>query len=124
MNYYPYDTHTSVALDLEAIGFWILSKILFLLTFLHVADIKPNNIMVDFEQNDDGQIKVKDVQVTDLEDTVILPPGKSICDGMCGNALWRSPESWCRARQSFPSDVFSFGIVVRSAMISIQPFAV
>ncbi|PGH30873.1 serine/threonine protein kinase [[Emmonsia] crescens] len=94
---------------------------LFIYPFLH---IKPNNIMVDYEEHADDQINIRNAQITDLEDTVILPPGQSISDGMCGNAIWRSPESWCRARQSFPSDVFSFGIVMIYVMVGEMVFLV
>ena len=50
---------------------------------------------------------IKNVQISDLEDAVIVQAG-----ALCGNAIWRSPESWCRSRQNQASDVFSFGIVV------------
>lgn len=78
-----------------------------------LTDIKANNILVDYEECADGQINVQKIQISDLEDTVILRPGKSLKGGMCGNEIWRSPESWCRARQKHSSDIFSFGIVVR-----------
>lgn len=45
-----------------------------------------------------------------------LCPWKVVEGTPCGNAIWRSPESWCRSRQNQASDVFSFGIVVRSPM--------
>lgn len=75
-------------------------------------DIKPNNILVDYDESTDGQVVVKNVQVSDLEDTVIVPPGKWLRGPLCGNGIWRSPESWCRSRQNQASDIFSFGIVV------------
>ena len=46
-----------------------------------------------------------------MEDAIILPSGKWLRDTTCGNPIWRSPESWARAKQGTPSDVFSFGIV-------------
>ncbi|EFE44100.1 hypothetical protein TRV_01118 [Trichophyton verrucosum HKI 0517] len=57
-------------------------------------------------------MNVKAVQILDLEDTVIVPPGKWLRGPLCGNAIWRSPESWRRSRQNQASDDFSFGIVV------------
>ena len=42
---------------------------------------------------------------------MILPPGKYLRGALCGNQMWRSPESWARAAQGAPSDIFSFGIV-------------
>lgn len=60
------------------------------------------------------------VQISDLEDAVILSPGKYVRDGLCGNQLWRSPESWARAAQGTPSDIFSFGVVVGITRHSIR----
>lgn len=53
----------------------------------------------------------KRVQISDFEDSVILPAGKYLRDGLCGNPIW-SPESWARAAQGTTSDIFSFGVVV------------
>ncbi|KAI9668502.1 MAG: hypothetical protein M1829_005319 [Trizodia sp. TS-e1964] len=57
------------------------------------SDIKPNNILLDYEETD-GAFSIKKAQISDLED-----------------ALWRSPESWARAHQGTESDIFSFGVV-------------
>lgn len=76
------------------------------------ADIKPNNILVDYKETGD-KCDVHTVQVSDLDDAVIVPPGKYLRGPLCGNQLWRSPESWARSLQNQASDVFSFGIVVR-----------
>lgn len=65
---------------------------------------------MDYE-NTDGVLSVKKVQIADLEDVIILPSGKWLRDTTCGNPIWRSPESWARAKQGTSSDVFSFGIV-------------
>ncbi|KAI0536380.1 kinase-like domain-containing protein [Xylaria digitata] len=75
-------------------------------------DIKPNNILIDYEQGSSGDVTVKSVQISDLEDTVIVHPGKYLRGPLCGNQLWRSPESWARSRQNQVSDVFSFAIVM------------
>jgi serine/threonine protein kinase len=66
---------------------------------------------LDYEIKDSA-FHVKRVQIADLEDSVILPDGTHLKNTMCGNQLWRSPESWARAAQGTPSDIFSFGIVV------------
>lgn len=76
-------------------------------------DIKPNNILINYDETVDSPVStVTSVQVSDLEDTVIVPSGKYLRGALCGNQLWRSPESWARAPQNQASDVFSFGIVV------------
>lgn len=67
---------------------------------------------MNYEENSAGHISVQEVQISDLEDTVIVPPGKWLRGPLCGNAIWRSPESWCRSRQNQASDVFSFAIMV------------
>lgn len=72
---------------------------------------------MDYEETTDNDLAVKSVQISDLEDSVLLPPGKNLKGCLCGNQLWRSPESWARARQNTPSDVFSFGVVIIYVML-------
>ncbi|KAK2810698.1 hypothetical protein FQN50_002741 [Emmonsiellopsis sp. PD_5] len=86
--------------------------------------IKPNNILIDYEENPEGQVIIKNVQISDLEDTVIVKTGKWLRGPLCGNAIWRSPESWCRSRQNQSSDVFSFAIVMVYVMIREMVFRV
>lgn len=86
------------------------------------ADIKPNNILLDYEETADGIITVGAVQISDLEDSVILPPGKHLIGPLCGNQLWRSPESWARAKQNQSSDIFSFGVVSIYVMLDDMIF--
>ncbi|GKZ22541.1 hypothetical protein AbraCBS73388_008701 [Aspergillus brasiliensis] len=70
-------------------------------------DIKPNNILIDYTEPtiEDRDILIKTVQISDLEDTVIVPPGKWLRGPLCGNAIWRSAESWARSRQNQASDM-------------------
>ncbi|KAI0402009.1 kinase-like protein [Xylaria palmicola] len=89
-------------------------------------DIKPNNVLIDYEQESDsgGDLAIKAVQIADLEDAVIVPPGKYLRGPLCGNQLWRSPESWARSRQNHASDVFSFAIVMVYVMLNRMLFLV
>ncbi|RAK83910.1 kinase-like protein [Aspergillus costaricaensis CBS 115574] len=48
----------------------------------------------------------------DMVHNVIVPPGKWLRGPLCGNAIWRSAESWARSRQNQASDVFSFALVI------------
>lgn len=67
--------------------------------------------MMDWEEDLNG-INVMQVQLTDLEDAVHLPPPLNIRDGLVGNHIWRSPEAHARGPVNKPSDMFSFGVVV------------
>ena len=58
---------------------------------------------------------IKQVQLTDLEDAAIVPPGSEIVGKEVGNWMWRSPEAHVEGRVNKPSDMFSFGIVVSLA---------
>jgi hypothetical protein len=78
----------------------------------------------------DGKLGWRDVQITDLEDAVVLPPnaeglGKRLsantawrpnAEGLgkrvSGNKFWRSPEAWARGLEGTPSDIYSFAILV------------
>lgn len=78
---------------------------------------------MDYKKTDET-FTVTKVQISDLEDAVILPPGKYLMGALCGNQMWRSPESWARACQGTPSDIFSFGVVVRITRHSIlRPYS-
>ncbi|KAH6847158.1 kinase-like domain-containing protein [Chaetomium sp. MPI-CAGE-AT-0009] len=78
---------------------------------IYHTDIKPANIMMDSFPQSDGTIGFRNVQITDLEDAVVLPPGSpGLGKRLSGNQFWRSPEAWARGVQHTPSDIFSFGI--------------
>jgi serine/threonine protein kinase len=84
------------------------------------TDIKPANIMMNSFTQSDGTTGFKNVQITDLEDAVVLPPGSpGLGKRLSGNQFWRSPEAWARGAQHTPADIFSFGIVVSVQALSI-----
>ncbi|KAK0723529.1 hypothetical protein B0T26DRAFT_675090 [Lasiosphaeria miniovina] len=58
------------------------------------TDVKPNNIMVNCEAGPSRDVVVKDVQVTDLEGSVVIRPGKDLKGCVSANEIWRSPEPW------------------------------
>lgn len=79
--------------------------------------MKPDNILVDYTESPDGSLDIQDVKLSDLEDAVYLSRDGSLRGCRCGHRLWRSPESWARARQQLSSDIFSFGIVAIYVML-------
>ncbi|QSS55572.1 hypothetical protein I7I53_03488 [Histoplasma capsulatum var. duboisii H88] len=87
-------------------------------------DIKANNILVDYDESIQGQTIINNVQISDLEDAVLVPPGKWLRGPLCGNAIWRSPGGWCRSHQNEASDVFSFAIVMIYIMLNEMVFRV
>ncbi|KAI1736163.1 hypothetical protein F4680DRAFT_452172 [Xylaria scruposa] len=59
---------------------------------LHFTDIKPANVMMDSFKQQNGDLEWYNVQITDLESAVMLPPkAKGLTDRLSGNHFWRSP---------------------------------
>jgi len=77
-----------------------------------VTDIKPNNILVDWDPVHEKDIVVNGVQIADVEDACRVPPGRNIVGLQVGNWMWRSPEAHAQGPVNMPSDIFSFGLVV------------
>ncbi|KAI0397541.1 kinase-like domain-containing protein [Xylariaceae sp. FL0594] len=73
-------------------------------------DVKANNIMIDYRETDEG-IVVDRVQLSDLEDSTLIPPGQALSGLQIGNQLWRSPEAHVQGAVGKPSDIFSLAIV-------------
>lgn len=61
-------------------------------------------------------IVVDKVQLTDLENAGYLPRGRCIKGMLVGNDNWRSPEAHLKGELNKPTDVFSFGAVVRAPL--------
>ncbi|OAL23752.1 hypothetical protein AYO20_10898 [Fonsecaea nubica] len=81
------------------------------------ANIKPDNIMVDYHNQDGGETTIKQVQIADLENAAHLPKGRCIKGTLAGNDNWRSPEGHFRGELNKPTDIFSFGAVCIYAML-------
>ncbi|KAI1438094.1 kinase-like domain-containing protein [Xylaria sp. CBS 124048] len=73
-------------------------------------DVKANNIMIDYRETPEG-IVVDRVQLSDLEDSTLIPPGQALSGLKVGNQLWRSPEAHVQGAVGKPSDIFSLAIV-------------
>lgn len=87
-------------------------------------DIKPNNILVNYQENGEDEPIITAVQIGDIEDAVDIGSVKGIFGGICGNQLWRSPESWAKGLQNRPSDIFSFAIFAIYVVLKWMPFKV
>lgn len=77
------------------------------------SDIKPDNILIQMEQNAPGA-EIREVRLADLEDSAYVPPSRVLRDAQLGNWMWRSPESHAMGPIEKPSDMFSLGTVVSS----------
>ncbi|PGG96315.1 CMGC protein kinase [Blastomyces parvus] len=82
-------------------------------------DVKANNILVNRKDAD-----IECVQMADLEDAAIVPPGSAIMGRQLGNWMWRSPEAHTEGPMHTPSDIFAFGIVCIYAVHKRVIFAV
>ncbi|EEP79499.1 predicted protein [Uncinocarpus reesii 1704] len=89
------------------------------------TDIKANNIFINrkFGNGDQQKIVIDQVQLSDIEDAVYLPPGEYITGKQVGNYMWRSPEAHAQGPVSKPSDMFSFGVVCIYAILKEAIFS-
>ncbi|KAK4042852.1 kinase-like domain-containing protein [Parachaetomium inaequale] len=86
------------------------------------TDIKPNNILVDYNETLGEAPIVTQVRISDLEDSVLLREGRCMQGCLCGNELWRSPESWARAKQDHASHIYSFAVLAIHVMLNHTVF--
>ncbi|GBF63983.1 hypothetical protein TMEN_6651 [Trichophyton mentagrophytes] len=78
------------------------------------TDIKPNNIIIDREE-DRKEVTIHRVQLADIEDSIMVPLNRNILGKAVGNRRWRSLRAHAEARANTPSDVFSSGIVTQGS---------
>ncbi|KAI1377917.1 kinase-like protein [Hypoxylon crocopeplum] len=90
--------------------------------WIHI-NVKPDNILVDWEEDDRGRVQIKKVALGDLDcalrlqgDRPLRLPGAN----RIGNVMWRSPEAQTGKGIAKPSDVFSFGLVCIFGLTSQQ----
>jgi serine/threonine protein kinase len=78
-----------------------------------VADVKPDNILVNWTDDGQGNKSVTDVVLGDFDIAYQLKDNESIRTPHAqGNVMWRSPEAQTGSGVSKASDVYSFGLVV------------
>jgi serine/threonine protein kinase len=78
-----------------------------------VVDVKPDNILVNWTCDKDGNKTVTDVALGDFDIAFKSEGGESRQTPYAiGNAMWRSPEGQTGRGVTKASDIFSFGLVV------------
>lgn len=76
-------------------------------------DVKPDNILVDWTYDEQGNHKVDKVALGDFDLALKLINEQPLrAPYAVGNAMWRSPEGQSGKGVAKPSDVYSFGLVV------------
>ena len=78
-----------------------------------MADIKPDNILVNWTCDEEGTKTITDVALGDFNIAWECPTNAVIIGPHAvGNHMWRSPEAQTGRGMSKASDVLSFGLVV------------
>jgi len=80
---------------------------------LIILDLKPDNILLNYNDDRDSNFVVTAAKIADIDNAVHLSKGQAIY-ATVGNVYWRSPEAQLGVGISKPTDVFSFGLVVSS----------
>lgn len=81
------------------------------------ADIKPDNILVNWTCDEEGTKTITDVALGDFDIAFKLEPGALLYSSHAvGNAMWRSPEGQTGRGLSKASDVYSFRLVISYSM--------
>lgn len=84
--------------------------------------MKPDNILVDWACDQDGNKTVTKAALGDFDIALKLEDGKPLYGPHAvGNAMWRSPEAQTGRGVTKASDVFSFGLVVGDQAQSSLP---
>lgn len=78
---------------------------------LESSDTKPDNVVLNWDVDENGEIKVGDVVLGDL-DCALKLIGDKLLNFRIGNVMWRSPEGQAGRGIGKHSEVFSFGLMV------------
>ena len=79
------------------------------------ADIKPDNVLVNYGQ---GDIRFADVELADCGNTVRVDSVFAKDCDLIGAPIWRSPEAQLQIGWGTPTDIWSLGTMV-SAIIPL-----
>ena len=80
----------------------------------HRADLKPDNILVDYTDHGDGRLTIRNLMLADFDLAWKDDDGNASfsCNQRVGHQLWQSPEAIASKNVDKPSDVFAFGLTV------------
>mmetsp|Transcript_56200 Transcript_56200/g.64150 ORF Transcript_56200/g.64150 Transcript_56200/m.64150 type:complete len:346 (+) Transcript_56200:66-1103(+) len=76
-------------------------------------DIKPDNILM----SSNGSVKLTDFGISRE-----LPTTQTHCETFCGTATYMSPERISGKKYSYPSDIWSLGLVILELAIQKYPY--
>lgn len=76
-------------------------------------DVKPDNILVDWAHDSQGEPKVEKVALGDFDIALKLVDEQPLrAPHAVGNVMWRSPEGQSGKGVAKASDIYSLGLVV------------
>ncbi|WQF82771.1 Putative protein kinase [Colletotrichum destructivum] len=85
--------------------------------WIHI-DVKPDNILVNWISDSNGNKTVADVALGDFDIAYKLEDGQSRQTPYAiGNAMWRSPEGHTGTGVTKASDIFSYGLVFSEGLL-------
>ncbi|KAL6240886.1 hypothetical protein RBB50_012145 [Rhinocladiella similis] len=82
-------------------------------------DIKPDNVMLNWKQDENGRFRIERVVLSDL-DCALKLKGEKLLDHRIGNVMWRSPEGQVGKGVGKPSEMFSFGLVCLYTITGVE----
>ncbi|KAG8458128.1 hypothetical protein KFE25_011683 [Diacronema lutheri] len=103
----------------EEVLFKIATQVLHGLSYLHRQrhqvhrDMKPANLM----RTKDGRVKISDFGISSSLDSTM-----GMCSTFVGTANYMSPERLSGAEYSYPSDIWSFGLIVLELIRGAYPY--
>jgi len=79
-------------------------------------DMKPSNILIRFDENDDPLIVITDFgcakKISQLDGMIVIPDNLIASSEAIGTIVYVAPEIQCFETYGFPSDIYSLGIIL------------
>lgn len=77
-----------------------------------LADIKSENVLIDYKTMRDSSVDIVRVCLIDTENALQVKDEHFMYDIDIVYRFWRSPEAHTRRMIGKPTDIFSFGLIV------------